>query len=84
MSVWVEVVDSFTRSSILPVMKKSMVILGSSLALLALGLVLPGAALAKYRCADFQTCEQAMKALKAGATYLDKDGDGVPCEALCR
>ena len=47
MRVWREVVDSFTRPSILSAMNKSTVILGSSLALLALGLVLPGAALAK-------------------------------------
>ena len=64
-------------------MKKSTVVLGSSIALLALSLVLPGAALAKYKCADFQTCDQAKKALKEGASYLDRDNDGVPCESLC-
>jgi hypothetical protein len=65
-------------------MKRTFTIVLTAGAILFLGVVLPGEALAKYRCKDFQTCEEAMKALKAGVTYLDRDGDGVPCESLCR
>ena len=53
-------------------------------AILVTAVLIPGEALAKYRCSGFSSCEEAMKALKAGATYLDRDGDGVPCESLCR
>ena len=65
-------------------MKRTFTIVLIAGSILFLGVVLPGEALAKYRCKDFQTCEEAMKALKAGATYLDRDGDGVPCKSLCR
>lgn len=40
-------------------------------------------ALARQACKDFNTCEEAMKAYKAGNTKLDGDKDGVPCEKLC-
>jgi hypothetical protein len=65
-------------------MKRTFAICLSAGTILAVGVLFPSEALAKYRCKDFQTCGEAMKAFKAGATYLDKDGDGVPCEALCR
>ncbi|NJO61098.1 MAG: nuclease [Richelia sp. RM2_1_2] len=35
-------------------------------------------------CKQFATCEQARESLAEGNTSLDRDGDGVPCEALCR
>lgn len=35
-------------------------------------------------CSSFQTCEEAMRSLRSGNTRLDRDGDGVPCESLCR
>ena len=40
-------------------------------------------ALARQTCKDFSTCEEAMKAYKAGNTKLDGDKDGIPCEKLC-
>ncbi len=37
-----------------------------------------------FTCSDFTTCEEAMACLRAGNTRLDRDGNGIPCEALCR
>jgi len=34
----------------------------------------------RYRCADFSTPQQVIDAYRAGATYLDGDGDGYACE----
>lgn len=34
-------------------------------------------------CKSFHSCEEAMKAYKAGNTKLDRDKDGIPCEKLC-
>ena len=65
-------------------MKRTIAIIIGATAISATGVLIPGGALAKYRCSDFSTCEEAMKEFKAGATYLDRDGDGVPCESLCR
>ena len=40
---------------------------------------------AKRSCRDMTSCEEAMFYLKhCGFRHLDRDGDGVPCEALCR
>jgi deoxyribonuclease-1 len=39
----------------------------------------------KRYCKDMSTCEEAKFYLnECGLSKLDKDGDGVPCEALCR
>lgn len=38
---------------------------------------------AKYICADFSNCSQAMSAYNWWATYLDKDKDWIPCETIC-
>ncbi|WP_411876613.1 excalibur calcium-binding domain-containing protein [Vulcanococcus limneticus] len=39
----------------------------------------------KAVCSQFRTCEEAKKALKEGATGIDGDNDGIPCErTLCR
>ncbi|WP_224994316.1 thermonuclease family protein [Cesiribacter sp. SM1] len=39
----------------------------------------------KTRCSQMTSCEEAMYYLKeCGVTTLDGDGDGMPCEALCR
>ena len=65
-------------------MKSTIAMLLGTAAILVTAVLIPGEALAKYRCSNFSTCEEAMKAFKAGATYLDGDGDGVPCESLCR
>jgi hypothetical protein len=65
-------------------MKRTIAIIIGTTAIMVTGVLIPGEALAKYRCSDFSSCEEAMKAHKAGATYLDSDGDGVPCESLCR
>lgn len=35
-------------------------------------------------CGKMTRCDQAMAALACGNTRLDRDNDGVPCEALCR
>ncbi len=35
------------------------------------------------RCTQLSTCEQAYACLAAGNRSLDRDGDGIPCEALC-
>lgn len=51
-------------------------------AFFAISLVLQGSgALAK--CADYATCADAVKGLKAGDSKLDPDKDGIPCEKLC-
>lgn len=36
----------------------------------------------KVTCADFTTQSQALVALRAGYTNLDRDSDGIPCESL--
>lgn len=39
----------------------------------------------KTYCREMLTCEEAMHYLKdCGLTRLDGDGDGVPCESICR
>lgn len=39
----------------------------------------------KRYCKQMSSCEEATRYLKeCGLTGLDKDGDGVPCEKLCR
>lgn len=44
-----------------------------------------GCQLGKRTCKDMATCEEAKFYLTTCALgKLDKDGDGVPCEALCR
>lgn len=35
-------------------------------------------------CGDMADCSQAMVCLAAGVSRLDGDGDGIPCEAICR
>lgn len=35
-------------------------------------------------CQSMMTCEQAKEALAAGNKKIDGDGDGVPCELLCK
>ena len=40
---------------------------------------------AKRYCRDMESCEEARFYLeRCGVSRLDGDGDGVPCEALCR
>lgn len=36
------------------------------------------------RCSGMTSCRQAMKALQCGYYRLDGDGDGIPCESICR
>ncbi|MDH5229577.1 MAG: excalibur calcium-binding domain-containing protein [Gammaproteobacteria bacterium] len=31
-----------------------------------------------------KSCAEAIRYLRCGLVDLDRDGDGVPCEALCR
>jgi endonuclease YncB( thermonuclease family) len=39
----------------------------------------------KRYCREMQSCEEALLHLRTcGLTHLDEDGDGVPCESLCR
>lgn len=39
----------------------------------------------KTKCSQMSSCEEVMYYLKeCGITTLDGDGDGVPCEALCK
>ena len=39
----------------------------------------------KQTCKEMTSCDEAMFFLKeCGVRSLDKDGDGIPCEALCR
>ena len=35
------------------------------------------------KCADYATCADAVRAMKAGNSKLDPDKDGIPCEKLC-
>lgn len=44
-----------------------------------------GGCSAKTRCAQMSSCEEARSHLRqCGPGMLDGDGDGVPCEAICR
>ena len=44
-----------------------------------------GACGAKTLCKQMLTCEEAMHYLNdCGLTRLDGDGDGIPCESICR
>jgi len=44
-----------------------------------------GACGAKTLCKQMLTCEEAMHYLNdCGLTRLDRDGDGIPCESICR
>lgn len=36
----------------------------------------------RVSCLDFSSYNDALRAYSAGATWLDRDGDGIPCEAL--
>ena len=38
----------------------------------------------KRRCAEMTDCAEARRYLACGLPYLDGDGDGTPCDALCR
>ena len=38
----------------------------------------------KRYCNQMSSCEEAKQYLQCGLSKLDKDGDGVPCESLCR
>ncbi len=39
----------------------------------------------KHKCSEMASCEEAMFYLKeCGMSGLDLDGDGIPCESLCR
>lgn len=38
----------------------------------------------KRYCKQMSSCEEAKQYLQCGLSKLDKDGDGVPCESLCR
>lgn len=35
-------------------------------------------------CSSMSSCDQAMACLAAGNGRLDGDGDGIPCESICR
>jgi uncharacterized protein YgiM (DUF1202 family) len=35
-------------------------------------------------CTKLSSCDQAKACLAAGNKKLDKDGDGIPCESLCK
>lgn len=35
-------------------------------------------------CKEMVSCAQAKAALKCGNRHLDRDGDGIPCENVCR
>ncbi len=37
-----------------------------------------------FTCSQFTSCAQAMACLRAGNERLDRDGNGIPCESLCR
>jgi hypothetical protein len=39
---------------------------------------------AKRYCREMADCEEAIRYLQCGLTRLDGDGDGIPCEAICR
>ncbi|MGA7952235.1 MAG: DNA/RNA non-specific endonuclease [Gloeobacterales cyanobacterium] len=47
---------------------------------LALVLAIQACASPRYKCADFKTPQQVIDAYQAGATYLDRDGNGYACE----
>ena len=47
---------------------------------LALVFVVQACASPRYKCSDFKTAQQVIDAYRAGATYLDGDGDGYACE----
>jgi micrococcal nuclease len=55
-----------------------------SLLALAASLLLAAGAAQAQSCSSFSTCEEAMRSLRSGNTRIDGDGDGIPCEALCR
>jgi len=38
----------------------------------------------KTKCSEMLTCEEAMRYLKCGNKRLDRDGDGIPCESICK
>lgn len=38
----------------------------------------------KKYCKDMTSCDEAKQYLSCGISSLDKDGDGVPCESLCK
>lgn len=38
----------------------------------------------KRYCKQMSSCEEAKQYLACGVSSLDKDGDGVPCESLCK
>lgn len=47
--------------------------------------VVTGACGTKRFCKEMSSCEEAMMYLKqCGLNKLDRDGDGVPCESICR
>ena len=53
--------------------------------LLVLGLLAFAAGETKAQtCSSFRTCGEAMRSLQSGNRSLDRNGDGVPCEALCK
>ena len=53
------------------------------LLLLAAGLLATAAGYAQT-CRQFRTCAEAVKSLQAGNRNLDRDGDGIPCESICK
>jgi endonuclease G, mitochondrial len=54
----------------------------SSLSTFSLALIFAVQACAspRYKCSDFNTAQQVIDAYRAGATYLDGDGNGYACE----
>ncbi len=44
----------------------------------------PAACGTKHSCKEMVSCEEAKHYLVCGVATLDGDGDGMPCEALCR
>jgi micrococcal nuclease len=56
-----------------------------SISLLLLAAVVLGAAPGQAQtCSQLRSCAEAIKALQAGNRALDRDGDGIPCESLCK
>lgn len=47
---------------------------------LALVFTIQACASPRYKCSDFNTAQQVIDAYRAGATYLDGNGDGYACE----
>lgn len=40
---------------------------------------------ARKRCKEIKTCDEAKYLFRTcGLTHMDNDGDGIPCESLCR